>query len=172
MSSPPPKDKLQSNGSSNQNVRAILRVIDGLAALDKARGPSAAETDAATLHAQAGAPTSTSDPEYFPRLAAELQRLHVCVRARHSAARLQDMEDPLHPEYAHDFERLREEHSMILGQIDRVVRLVESIADRPMEDREVFYLRIREMIATLRRHEAEEDRLQSLAVWHDVGGES
>ncbi len=41
-----------------------------------------------------------------------------------------------------------------------------------LEDKEVFVLRGRELLAMLRRHEAEEDRLFYLAVWRDTGGES
>ena len=37
---------------------------------------------------------------------------------------------------------------------------------------DVFVLRVRELIAVVRRHDAEEDRLFTLAIWHDTGGES
>ena len=60
----------------------------------------------------------------------------------------------------------------MLGQLDRLIRTADSVVDRPVEDTDVFFLRMRELIATLRRHEAEEDRLVSLAVWRDTGGES
>jgi hypothetical protein len=46
------------------------------------------------------------------------------------------------------------------------------MVDRTLEDKEVFVLRGRELLAMLRRHEAEEDRLFYLAVWRDTGGES
>ena len=43
---------------------------------------------------------------------------------------------------------------------------------RDFEDKEVFVMRIRELIAVLRRREAEEDRLLYFAIWRDHGGES
>ena len=78
----------------------------------------------------------------------------------------------LSPELAEEVKRLREEHPIILGKLDRMIRLVDSMPDRTLEDKEVFFLRGNELIALLRRHEAEEDRLFHLAVWRDTGGES
>ena len=60
----------------------------------------------------------------------------------------------------------------MIGMLDRLIRPVDSMADRPLEDKEVFLLRVRELISMIRRHCAEEDRLFYLAVWHDTGGES
>ena len=61
---------------------------------------------------------------------------------------------------------------MILAKLDRLVRDVDSMADRTLEDKEVFFLRGLELIALLRRHEAEEDRIFYLSLWRDTGGES
>lgn len=151
MSTTPAPFHSESVDSSDQTVRAALEAIESF--LADSAGP-------------------TFDADYFERLSFDLQRLHACMRSQHSAAGLSGTGGHVPPEYAGEFERLQGEHLAILGQIDRVVRLVDSMPDRPMEDREVFFLRIREMIATLRRHEAEEDRLLCLAIWHDTGGES
>ena len=68
--------------------------------------------------------------------------------------------------------RLRTEHSTILGMLDRIIRSTDALGDQTVEDKDVFFLRVRELLATVRRHEAEEDRLFYLAVWRETGGES
>jgi hypothetical protein len=55
--------------------------------------------------------------------------------------------------------------------LDWLTRRVDAIADSTLEDKDVFLLRTRELIAVLRRHVAEEDRLFYLSVWRDTGGE-
>jgi len=114
------------------------------------------------------------DRGFFEGLGEELRRLHVAVRQRHAAGQFGDKRDALGvpPELVGDFERLRDEHLTILGILDRMIRGVDSMVDRPLEDKEVFLLRGREAIAFLRRHEAEKDRLFYLAIWRDTGGES
>ncbi len=103
----------------------------------------------------------------------ELKRLHARFRA-HDAAGYFSPSDPVPdvpPELAIQVENLRAEHQPILGQLDWLVRNAGSIADRSAEDQEVFVLRLRELIAILRRHEAEEDRVFYLANWRETGGE-
>jgi hypothetical protein len=56
--------------------------------------------------------------------------------------------------------------------LDRLLRAVESMAGRPMEDQTVFILKVQELAAMIRRHEAEERRLIYLSMWRDTGGES
>jgi hypothetical protein len=75
------------------------------------------------------------------------------------------------PELTEEVERLQGEHQHILAQLDWLVRSSASIADRAVEDQEVLVLRLRELIAVLRRHEAEEDRVFFIATWRDTGGE-
>jgi NAD(P)-dependent dehydrogenase (short-subunit alcohol dehydrogenase family) len=103
----------------------------------------------------------------------ELRRLHVRFRAHDAAGYFASVEavPAAAPELAEDITRLCGEHQHILGQLDWVVRNAGALVDRPVEDQEVFVLRLRELIAVLRRHEAEEDRVFFLAVWRDTGGE-
>ena len=103
----------------------------------------------------------------------ELQKLHARFRAHDASGYLSSVDavTAVAPELAEETTRLRDEHSRILGQLDWLVRKVESIPDRPSEDQDVFMLRLRELIAVLRRHEAEEDRVFYLAMWRDTGGE-
>lgn len=114
------------------------------------------------------------DPEFFEQIGRELRRLHARLRIHHGADQLAatqaDAEVP--PELAEELSRLRAEHSVIIGILDRLIRQVDSVGDRSLEAKEVFILRGRELIACLRRHEAEEDRLLYLSVWCDTGGES
>ncbi len=121
------------------------------------------------------APESMFDSEYFEVVEKQLLRLHARMRIHHAARSLSSAEvsgETLCPEHADDMSRLQAEHSQILGHLDRIIRSVGSMADRPLEDKEVFFLRIRELLAVVRRHEAEDDRLFYLSVWQDVGGES
>jgi hypothetical protein len=114
-----------------------------------------------------------SEPACCESLGEELRGLHARFRA-HDAAGYFSSAEPIPvipPEYAKDVERLRAEHTHILGQLDWLVRSVGSMADRSMEDQEVFLLRLRELIAVLRRHEAEESRVFYLAMWRETGGE-
>lgn len=114
------------------------------------------------------------DPDFFEQIGRELRRLHARLRIHHGADQLDaaqaDADVP--PELAEELSRLRAEHSVIIGILDRLIRQVESVGDRSLEAKEVFILRGRELIAFLRRHEAEEDRLLYLSVWCDTGGES
>lgn len=115
------------------------------------------------------------DAEYFDEIGRELRRLHARIRMHHAADYADSAADDstlLPPELTGELKRLRAEHPVLLGHLDRLIRSVESMADRSLEDKEVFILRGRELIATLRRHEAEEDRLFYLAVWRETGGES
>jgi len=113
--------------------------------------------------------------EYAAALAASLRRLHACVRSHHANDCLTaaDMADGvIPPEYLDPLDRLRGEHTALVGQLDRLIRSIDAFAAEPREDTEVFFLRIRELIATLRRHEAEENHLYGSAMWRDTGGES
>jgi len=114
-----------------------------------------------------------SDVGCCDELSAELRRLHARFRA-HDAGGYFSSSDPapvVPPELVEEVERLRSEHRPILGQLDWLVRHVVGIADRSMEDQEVLVLRLRELIAVLRRHEAEESRVFFLAMWRETGGE-
>ncbi len=108
---------------------------------------------------------------YYETLAESLRMLHVLVRKHHA---IDMLSCPLNipPQCTQDFNRLRGEHTEILGKLDRLVSVVDSMADQAAEDQDVFFFRLRELIAIVRRHEAEEDRLFALSLWHDTGGES
>ena len=114
------------------------------------------------------------DPGYFAAVGGQLRRLHARIRIHHAIGQLDvgTFTAEVPPELTDELHRLHAEHATIIGQLDRLIRSVDSMADQSLEDKEVFTLRGRELIALLRRHEAEEDRLFYLSIWRDTGGES
>lgn len=118
------------------------------------------------------APATGFDVEYVESLEEALRRLHARFRIHRARDLADDDQSSLPPELVEVQAQLRAEHPALLGHLDRLIRRTPSMADRPHEDTEVFVLRIRELIAILRRHLAEEDRLLYLALWHDTGGEA
>lgn len=117
----------------------------------------------------------TFDADYYEQLEQHLKRVHAAIRAHYAIESLTATAPDAgydRPEYAGERNRLRAEHSAMLGNLDRIIRAAAYIVDQPVEDKEVFILRLREFIATARRHEAEEERLLYLSLWRDTGGES
>jgi len=121
------------------------------------------------------APDRVFDPTFYELILTELKRLHARLRVHHAAGEILTTEagaGQTAPEHQREQNRLRAEHADMLGALDRLIRAAESMADLTAEDKEVFFARLREMIATTRRHETEEDRLFYLSVWRETGGES
>ncbi len=117
----------------------------------------------------------TFDIAGFEAVEEALRHLHAKIRVHHAVDALCGTQvdgEACRPELADDQARLAREHTTILGMLDRIIRAAGTMADRTLEDREVFFARIREMIAIVRRHEAEEDRIIHLSMWRDMGGES
>ena len=122
-----------------------------------------------------GTPENLYDQALFLTLRDELRSLHARLRIHQTAAlRSEELDASLarSPRLAETVKRLTAEQPLLLGNLDRLIRAADSIADQSLEDRDVFILRVKELIATLRRHHAEEDRLTFLATWQDIGGES
>ncbi|MHC4696564.1 MAG: hypothetical protein ACYTFA_07475 [Planctomycetota bacterium] len=117
------------------------------------------------------ASTRMFDAEYYVEVEAKLRQLHARMRAQHGSAAIAGS-GSVPPELTGEYDRLRAEHTTMIGRLDRIIRSVESLVDLPLEDKDVFFMRVRELTAMLRRHEAEENRLCYLTVWRDVGGES
>jgi len=116
-----------------------------------------------------------NEREFFYALGDHLRRLHAQARIHHAAGfRRGEMDASISPppEQAETLKRLERERPQILGDLDRLIRASEFMADASLEDRDVFVLRVKELMAMIRRHHAEEDRLFFLSVWRDTGGES
>lgn len=112
------------------------------------------------------------ESDYFEEIAAALRTLHARMRVQHAAGQFgSEATAAASPELMDEVQRLADEHPLILGKLDRIIRLVDSMSDRTLEDKEVFFLRGQEVIALVRRHEAEEDRIFYLSIWRDTGGE-
>lgn len=105
-------------------------------------------------------------------IVSNLRRLHAGLRSRHAAGILAEDQSALLPELVEERTRLREEIIHLIGQLDRILRTADSILMNADDDIDLFMLRVREMGATVRRHEAEEDRLLFRSGWDDIGGES
>lgn len=112
-------------------------------------------------------------PAAFQEIAEQMQVLHARLRAQEAANYLGD---PLKkfqaraPHLAETAERLRRELTTMIGELDRLMRVADSITDQPLEEQEIFMLRVKELLATKRRHAAEEDRIVDYSLWQDVGG--
>ena len=97
------------------------------------------------------------DSEYYEQVATELRRLHARVRVHHAANELNicdESENSVPPEFLREQARLRDEHSTILGTLDRIIRSTDALGDQTVEDRDVFFLRVRELMATAQSESA------------------
>ena len=116
-----------------------------------------------------------ADQSDFGLLRGELRNLHAQMRIHHAAGfggGAEDESADAPPELAETHQRLMNERPQMLGDLDRLIRASEFVADASIEDREVFILRVRELLAILRRYKAEEELLCFRSVWRDTGGES
>ena len=150
---------IQSDQTLQHGPTPDTAIKDSLQILDDALDQTAAYSRGAT---------------FFELVDRELRRLHAHVRAHHATACLQPpLSGGVVPdEVANEWARLRDEHPRILAQLDWLIRHVELVSDHPLENHDPFVLRMRELIAVLRRHDAEEERVYTIALWHDTGGES
>lgn len=140
--------------SNDQTIRALIERVDELV-------PVASEL--------------LVDQERLAEMRQYLTRLHASLRMTHAAGCLSGQDsgtDVQAPELSDQRERLSSEKLAIIGRLDRILRCSESILDQSPEDIDVFILRVSELLAILRRHMAEDDRLVCLSVWRDTGGES
>ena len=116
-----------------------------------------------------------AEEAYFAQLGEDMRNLHARLRIHHTQGfrgECVESEVSTRPELVDTLSRLMAERPRILGDLDRLIRASGSIADRALEDRDVFILRVKELMAFLRRHQAEEEQLLFLTAWHDTGGES
>ncbi|GMV41965.1 MAG: hypothetical protein AMXMBFR64_36810 [Myxococcales bacterium] len=73
------------------------------------------------------------------------------------------------PHLATHCARLLEEHAQILQGFERSLERLRLLAEEHIGDAKAVSKRVRMVIATLRRHEAEENELLMNAFWEDLG---
>jgi len=101
----------------------------------------------------------------LPRLAASL-REH--FEAEQEGALFRKV--PLtHPQYADRLQRLEAEHDQILKRIDKVIGKAEGVDREKMYEVRELNAQVQMVVATIRRHEAEETEILMGAHWEEIG---
>ena len=102
----------------------------------------------------------------------ELPRLADTLRAHFAA----EQEGPLyrqlplsHPRFAERLRRLEAEHAGILRSIVEVTRQAEELEEPQLYEVREFNAALQLLVATIRRHEAEENEIILSAHWDEVG---
>ena len=109
---------------------------------------------------------------WIDRIAETLPLLASTLRAHFRA----EQEGPLFrklpirfPRFAHRLEQLEAEHVRILETTDGVVARVRDLGQAQMYEMRELNAQIQMLIATIRRHEAEENEIVIQAHWDEVG---
>jgi hypothetical protein len=109
---------------------------------------------------------------WIERLAETLPLLASTLRAHFRV----EQEGPLfrklpfqYPRFAHRLEQLEAEHVRILETTDGVVARVRGLGEAQMYEMRELNAQIQMLIATIRRHEAEENEIVIQAHWDEVG---
>jgi len=109
---------------------------------------------------------------WIGRIRDELPRLSDTLRAHFAV----EQEGPLyrqlpvsHPRFADRLARLEAEHARILSSIEEVTRQAEELRDPQMYEVREFNAAVQLLVATIRRHEAEENEIILSAHWDEVG---
>jgi iron-sulfur cluster repair protein YtfE (RIC family) len=74
-----------------------------------------------------------------------------------------------YPRFAERIEKLASEHDGILEAIDKVTAAAQGLQRPELHDLRELNARIQLLVATIRRHEAEENELIMSAHWDEVG---
>ena len=103
--------------------------------------------------------------EVLPRLAASL-REHFA--AEQDGALFRKL--PLtHPQYADRLQRLETEHREILEKVDEVIGKAEGVDRGKLYEVRELNAQVQMLVATIRRHEAEETEILMGAHWEEIG---
>lgn len=103
---------------------------------------------------------------------AELPRLLETLRCHFSA----EQEGPLyrtlpvsHPRFADRLKKLEAEHERILRSTEQAIRRAERFDEPQLYEIREFNAELQLLVATIRRHEAEENEIILAAHWDEVG---
>jgi hypothetical protein len=109
---------------------------------------------------------------WLGRLAECLPRLASTLRAHFQV----EQQGPLYrklpvsfPRFAHRLEQLEAEHIRILEAVDGIVARARDMGDHRMHELRELNAQVQLLIATIRRHEAEENEIVIQAHWDEVG---
>ena len=112
------------------------------------------------------------DGGWIAQIREELPRLSDTLRAHFAV----EQEGPLyrqlplsHPRFADRLSRLEAEHAGILRAITEVTRQAEELHDPQLYEVREFNAAVQLLVATIRRHEAEENEIILSAHWDEVG---
>jgi hypothetical protein len=112
------------------------------------------------------------DGKWLARLCETLPRLASTLRAHFRV----EQEGPLYsklplsfPRFAHRLEQLEAEHVRILETVDSVVARTHELQDAQVYEMRELNGQVQLLIATIRRHEAEENEIVIQAHWDEVG---
>jgi hypothetical protein len=110
--------------------------------------------------------------QWIAQLSEELPRLAETLRCHFIA----EQEGPLyqtlpvtHPRFASRLQKLEGEHAKIIAAVEDAVQKAVSLNDPPMYEIREFNAELQLMVATIRRHEAEENEIILSAHWDEVG---
>jgi hypothetical protein len=110
--------------------------------------------------------------EWIGNLRQELPRLLETLRCHFSA----EQEGPLyrnlpisHPRFANRLRKLETEHEWILKSAEQAIARAERMDDPHLYEIREFNAELQLLVATIRRHEAEENEIILAAHWDEVG---
>ena len=110
--------------------------------------------------------------DWIARIGEELPRLAETLRCHFA----KEQEGPLfrqlplsHPRFADRLHRLEDEHARILRSIEDVTRKAQQLQDPPPYEIRELNAAVQLLVATIRRHEAEENEIIFSAHWDEVG---
>ena len=110
--------------------------------------------------------------EWVANLLEELPRLLETLRCHFSA----EQEGPLyrnlpitHPRFAARLKKLESEHDQIVRATEAAIRRAENLSEPALYEIREYNAELQLLVATIRRHEAEENEIVLSAHWDEVG---
>jgi hypothetical protein len=110
--------------------------------------------------------------EWIANLLEELKRLIEMLRCHFAA----EQEGPLyrtlpvsHPRFASRLSKLEGEHDQILRAVEQAVQKAQSLDQPQLYEIREYNAELQLLVATIRRHEAEENEIILSAHWDEVG---
>jgi len=112
------------------------------------------------------------DGQWIAQLCDELPRLAETLRCHFTAEQQGPLYSTLpvtHPRFASRLQKLEGEHAKIIKAVEEAVQKAVDLHDPQMYEIREFNAELQLMVATIRRHEAEENEIILSAHWDEVG---